>query len=104
MKKITNIYQLKAEKEWIRQHQEELEEKIRLQWNELKGSFKPGQLAKNAYGRMVEEKVESNLHEQSVLKNTIIYAGTMWAKKLADKAKDKIDKLFSTKAGSVDAH
>jgi len=100
MKKINHIYQLKAKKEWIKQHEANLEDTMKCQWHELKETLNPGKLAREAYGNMVDNKVHENLGEDSVLKNTIIYAGTLWAKKFADKAQDKIDRLFVKRSGS----
>jgi hypothetical protein len=100
MKKINHIYQLKAKKEWIKKHEASLEDTMRDQWYELKETLKPGNLAREAYGNMVEKKVHDNLENDSVLKNTIVYAGTLWAKKFADKAQDKIDRLFVKRSGS----
>lgn len=99
MKKINHICQLKEKKEWIKQHEASLENNMKDQWQELKETLKPGKLVREAYGNMVDNKVQENLREESVLKNTIIYAGTLWAKKFADKAQDKFDRLFVKRSG-----
>lgn len=94
MKKIKSIHQLKAEKKRIKQQRTELEKQIRTNWSELKDSVKPSNLAKEAYGKVLENRTEANLNEGCLLKKTINYGITLLAKKITDKAGQKLGSLF----------
>ncbi len=94
MKKIKNKKQLRAEKKRIRARQEELEKKIRLQWNELKESLRPVNVAKETLQKVLQNKTEENLDDESILKSTIKYGISLLAKKFTDKAGEKFEWLF----------
>jgi hypothetical protein len=94
MKKIKSIKQLKVEKKRIKQQQEELEDRIRSNWNGLKESLKPANIAQETFSRMIKNKTEKNLNGDSVLKSTFNYGVTLLAKKFADKAGEKLGKFF----------
>jgi hypothetical protein len=58
MKKINSIKQLQIEKNRIIQHQEELENKIRGNWKELKVSLKPEKFIHRSDNRPEGKSVE----------------------------------------------
>ena len=94
MKKIKSKKQLKSEKKRIKMRQEELEKKIRIKWNELKESLRPGNLAKETFSRAIQNRMEKEEEEESVLKSTFRYGVSLLAKKFTDKAGEKFDWLF----------
>jgi hypothetical protein len=94
MKKIKSIKHLQAEKKRIKQHQQNLEDKIRSNWNELKENLKPANVAKEALSKVMQNKTEENINDESVLKSTFTYGASLLAKKFADKAGEKFTKFF----------
>jgi hypothetical protein len=94
MKKIKNKKQLRAEKKRIRIRQEELEKKIRSQWNDLKQSLKPVNIAKETFQKVVQNKTEKNPEDESILKSTVKYGISLLTKKFTDKAGEKFDWFF----------
>jgi hypothetical protein len=94
MKKIKNKKQLRAEKKRIKIRQEDLEKKIRSKWNELKESLRPVNIAKETFQKVVQNKTEENLEDESIFKSTIKYGISLLAKKFTDKAGEKFEWLF----------
>jgi predicted Holliday junction resolvase-like endonuclease len=94
MKTIKSIQQLQTEKKRIKQQQQNLEDKIRSNWSELKESLKPANVAKDALGKIIENKTEENINGESILKSTFTYGASLLAKKMADKAGEKWAKFF----------
>jgi len=94
MKKIKSIKQLRVEKKRLKQRREELENKIRVNWNELKDSLKPVNIAKDTFSKVIRNKTEENLNGKSILKSTFTYGVTLLAKRFADKAGKKFDRIF----------
>ena len=94
MKKIKNKKQLRTEKRRIKARQEELEKRIRNQWNELKESLRPVNLAKETFQNLLQNKTEKNWEDESLLKTTIKYGISLLAKKFTDKAGEKFESLF----------
>ena len=94
MKKIKSKKQLRAEKKRIKIRQAELEKKIRVQWNELKESLRPVNVAKETFRKVVQNKTEENPEDESVFKSTIKYGISLLTKKFSDKAGAKFEWLF----------
>jgi predicted nucleic acid-binding Zn-ribbon protein len=94
MKTIKNIQQLQSEKKRIKQQQQNLEDKIRSNWNELKESLKPANVAKGALSKVMQNNTADNINGESVLKSTFTYGASLLAKKMADKAGEKFSKFF----------
>lgn len=94
MKKIKSIKQLQAEKNRIKQHQEELENKIRSNWKELKECLNPINVAKDTFSKMIQNKTAENLNDESILKSSFTYGVTLLAKRFADKAGRKLDSFY----------
>jgi hypothetical protein len=61
MKKFKSIKQLQAEKNRIKQQQEELEFKIRINWKELKECLNPVNITKEAISKVIRNKTAKNL-------------------------------------------
>lgn len=97
MKKIKSIQQLRAEKKRLKQEVEERENTIRVNWLQLKETLKPANMAKGALSKVLNDKTADNMNGESVLKNTFTYGVSLLAKKIADKAGEKFDKLFKKK-------
>lgn len=95
MKKISNIQQLKAQQEWLKQRQAELEEKMQADWEELKLSLKPVNLAKQACNHRIEQRLQQQLKDDNIWKNTLTYSAALLGKRIADRAKEKWDKIFA---------
>ena len=94
MKKIKSKKQLRDEKRRIKIRQAELEKKIRIKWNELKESLRPVNVAKETFRKVVQNKTEENLEDESIFKSTIKYGISLLAKKFTDKAGEKFEWLF----------
>ncbi len=94
MKTIKNKKQLQAEKKRIAQQVEELEKKICSNWNELKESLQPANVAKEALSTVMQNNTADNINGESVLKSTFTYGVSLLAKKMADKAGEKFSKFF----------
>jgi hypothetical protein len=94
MKKIKSIKQLPAEKKRIKLREEELEKKIRGNWNELKETLKPASIAKETFNNAMKHKTENNVNGESVFKSTFTYGMSLLAKKFADKAEAGLNKFF----------
>lgn len=97
MKKIKGIKQLQSEKERIKQHQEELEKKIRRNWKELKECLKPINIVKDTFSSAVRKKTAENLNDESILKSSFTYGLVLLAKKIADKAEKKLGSVVGRK-------
>jgi hypothetical protein len=96
MKKIRSKQQLEAEKKRMQKEILQLEEKIRDNWHELKQSLQPSSVAKSMLNKVVKNQTENAINgDESILKNTFTYGVSLLAKKLADKAEEKIDRIFS---------
>jgi hypothetical protein len=94
MKTIKNIHQLQTEKKRIQQKQQNLEDKIRSNWNELKESLRPANVAKDALSKVMQDKTADTINGESILKSTFTYGASLLAKKMADKAGEKFSKFF----------
>ena len=94
MKKIKSIKELQTEKKQIIKHQEELKNKIRSNWIELKECLKPINVAKNTLSKMIRNKTAENLNDESILKSSFTYGVILLAKRFADKAGKKLDSFF----------
>ena len=94
MKRIKTIKQLKAEQIRINQQQEELEDKIRSNWRELKESLRPVNIAKDVIGNFLKSKTEK-IDADDLLKSSFVYGVYRLLKKFADKAWEKLGKIFS---------
>lgn len=94
MKKINSIKQLQIEKNRIIQRQEELENKIRGNWKELKESLKPARIIKNSFIEAIIDRKEKELNGESALKKSFIYGTSMLAKKFTNKVVQKAGQFF----------
>ena len=94
MKKINSIKQLRPEKKRIQQHQRELENRILNNWDELKKSLRPVNIAKEAFASVIRNRTRENLNGESILKSTISFGAGLLAKNLADKAGKKLSTIF----------
>lgn len=94
MKKIKSVKHLQADKKRIRQRREELENKIRRDWQNLKESARPANLAKETINECLRNKAEKNMNDESILKSAFTYGVTLFAKKFMDKAGEKFDSFF----------
>ena len=94
MKKIKSVKQLQKEKMRIKERQEELENKIRRNWNELKECLRPVNIVKDIFRKVIRNKTAENLNGESILKSTFTYGLTSLAKRFTDKAEVKLDRLF----------
>jgi ABC-type dipeptide/oligopeptide/nickel transport system ATPase subunit len=97
MKRIRNIKQLNAEKKRLQQRQEEAEKKIRSIWQELKKLLHPEKMAKQAFGKWMDNKTKEQANGKTVLQSTLSYGAALLAKKFAEKAEEKLDELFKTR-------
>lgn len=101
MKKISNNRQLQEEKERLKLRQQHLEDKIRLNWLELKDSLRPSNLAMEAVEKVMHRKTDDADKFSGVVKSTVSYGIAMLAKKLIEKATGRKSKEQSdTEIGS----
>ncbi len=94
MKQIKSKKQLRAEKARINQRLEVLENKLHIQWQELKQSLTPANIIKDSIGSILKNKAERNLNGESLLKSTFTYGVTLLAGKLAEKARERFSSVF----------
>jgi len=95
MKKIKRLEQLKAEKKRINQQQEELEDKIRSDWKELKECLRPVNIAKDVISNLLKNKAEKNMDGEDIYKNSLTYGISVLAKKFTDLVWEKLGKILS---------
>ncbi|MBL7701942.1 MAG: hypothetical protein JNM14_06805 [Ferruginibacter sp.] len=91
MKKIKTIKELQAEKKRIRQNQAMLENKVALNWKELKESLRPGNIARDAVAGMLN-KTSSGINNAGFVKNILSNGIAILAGKLVDKAAKRFSK------------
>jgi hypothetical protein len=94
MKKIKNKKQLQEEKKRIKIRKTELEKKMQSQWNGLKDSLRPVNIAKDTFSSFLDKKAVENLADESILKSTLNYGISLMAKKFTDKAGEKFKWFF----------
>ncbi|MBL0337473.1 MAG: hypothetical protein IPP73_19805 [Chitinophagaceae bacterium] len=97
MKKIKSIHQLKEEKKRLKHRQAELESRIRGNWTELKSMVKPAGLAKDLYCSMMNGKAAEKTCDSNVVGSTINFFFSSLAKKITEKAGEKLNSLFGKK-------
>lgn len=78
----------------MKERQEELEQKIRSNWKDLKNQLRPVNMAKDAYTSFVHHKTEEAQKGDSVLKSTLSYGASLLAKKIADKTGERLNRFF----------
>lgn len=98
MKKIKSLKQLQAEKILLKLRREALEDKMRGNWNDLKDSMKPLNLAKNALGTVLKVGAASTLNGKGMIKNAVTYGVTLLADKFIDKWGNRLKKRASPEA------
>ncbi len=86
--------QLRAEKKRLRVRQAELEKKIRRQWNDLKESLRPVNIAKETFQQVIQKKTEKNMEDENIFKSTLKYGISLLTKKFTDKAGEKFEWIF----------
>lgn len=79
------------------QRKQDLENKIRGDWNELKGSLRPTNLARETFNKVFRAKTEGLMNEDSILKNALVFGASLLASKLAVQAGVKVSKIFRRK-------
>jgi conjugal transfer/entry exclusion protein len=94
MKIIKSIQQLQTEKKRIMLQQQNLEDKIHSNWNELKESLQPANVAKDVLSKVMQHNTAGNINGESILKSTFTYGASLLAKKMADKAGEKFSNFF----------
>ncbi len=94
---IKSVKQLKAEQQRIKKEAEVLEGKIKNNWDSLKLSLRPEQIAKDTFNAILNKKATENLKSDSVLKSTFTYGITVLAQKIAAKAQGKLANFFKKK-------
>lgn len=94
MKKINSIQQLQAEKNRINHHQEELENKIRSDWQDIKVSLKPDRIIGNSFIDAIISGIKKEMNGERVLKSTFMYGTGLLARKLVSKAVQRASRFF----------
>ncbi|MEP7254675.1 MAG: hypothetical protein ABI666_02810 [Ferruginibacter sp.] len=85
---------MQAEKKRIKQEQQDLENRIRVNWREVKESLRPGNIAKDAIGSIFKNKTAENMNDDNIFKSSFTYGVSLLAKKFAEKAGEKLSKVF----------
>lgn len=96
MKKIKYVKQLKKEKKRLESRQEELERKIRGDWHELKTNLRPKNMAKEAFGKLLDKQAEPAPGD-NILASTLSFGASLLAKKFSVKAGEKLEAFFKKK-------
>lgn len=94
MKKIKNLKQLQAEKILLKQRRNALEDKMRSNWNELKDSVKPLNIARNVLGTVLKAGAAGTLNGKGMVKTAVTYGVTLLADKFIDKWGDILGKRY----------
>lgn len=94
MKKINNIKQLQAEKNRIIRDQEELENKIRSDWKDIKVSLKPDRIIGDSFIDAIINSIKKEVNGERVLKSTFMYGTGLLARKLVSKAVQRAGRFF----------
>jgi cell division septum initiation protein DivIVA len=92
MKPIHSIKQLRKEKKRMQHRVEELETRLKEDWEELKYNLKPGHLARETLSMVTRAEKRK---KRGVLKTVLSVGAHLLARKLANKADEKLDHLFS---------
>jgi hypothetical protein len=98
MQKIKNNRQLHAEKTRLNKELLQLEQKIYSNWNALKESLQPAAIAKETLVSVIKHQTAKNMQDDSIAKSTFTYGISLIAKKFAEKAGEKLEKIFKKKA------
>lgn len=98
MKKIKNIAQLKAEKQQLQQRRELLELKIRDNWNGVKESLKPGNIAKETFGKVLSSRPLAMIASSGLLKEALAFGVSLLAEKALEKGAGKLGKLLKNRS------
>ena len=94
MKKFSSIKDLQPEKKRIRQHQRELENKMRGNWSDLKESVKPVNMAKEAFRSVVRNKTRESLSGSNIIKGVLSIGAALLVKRVVNKAGKGLGRLF----------
>lgn len=94
MNRIKSIQQLKFEKKQLKRRAAELENNIMSNWKELRKALKPGTISKDILIEETRSGIDQSSHGGNLLKNTLRYGLTLMAKKITDKAAEKIGGIF----------
>jgi len=94
MKKINSFKQLQAEKKRVKQQQVILESEIKNKWKAVKECLTPANITRDVLSKMIKNKNEENINDESVLKNVFTYGITLAAGRVAGKATEKLEKMF----------
>jgi len=86
---INNIQELKAEKKRLQKKRAKLEEKLSGEWVSIKETFKPGKGLKK---KGMPFASSSTIRE--LAKTSMRYGISLLARKISDKASDKLTKLL----------
>ena len=98
MKKINCIQDIHTQRKLIREQQSILEADIRNSWGELKENINPQNMISDTLNSLIVRKTDQIFPRESFFKNLIVYGLSIVAKKISEKAGDKISHLFG-KAG-----
>jgi hypothetical protein len=94
MKKFSSIKELQPEKRRIRQHQRELENKMKGNWSELKQSVKPVNIAKDAFMTVVRNKTTESLSGSNIIKGVLSIGAALLVKRVVTQTGKKLSRLF----------
>ena len=94
MKKIKDIKQLRKEKKLFLQREKELLRQINSDWQQLKEDLQPQNILKEQVRRCKEEP-SGIRKEEGILKSTLSFGASLLVKKLAKRADEKLEKIFS---------
>jgi hypothetical protein len=93
MKKIKDIKQLRKEKKLFLQREKELLRQINSGWRQLKEDLQPQNILKEQV--RCKEETSGTRKEEGILKSTLSFGASLLVKKLAKRAEEKLEKIFS---------
>ena len=94
MKKIKNIKQLRKEKKQLLIREKELLWQINSGWHQLKQNLYPQNIPKEQIKRCKVDGPRA-AKEESILKNTLSFAASLLANRIAKRTEEKLEKFFS---------
>lgn len=92
--RIKSIKQLKSEKKRIKEHREQLGNKIHSEWKEMKEGLKPFNLVKDIFSHSTSRKNSASLNTETALKSTFTYAAIFMATGFTYQAIGKLKRFF----------
>lgn len=98
---INHISKLQYERRKKELYLKELEQQIKVIYQDIKGSVRPKSFLKLALVKLLEMGTQNNLREAGVINGTVSFGTSLLLKKITALAEKKIQSFFNSKAEVV---